>query len=265
MNDILTQGLRRGLRQSLRRGLATLALIFLLAGCGTTPPNNYYLLSARGAGHAPVNQSPSLGIGPIEIPEYLNRNGLVYNRDGNQLYIASYERWAEPVANGVERVISLNLAGMLDTENVQSFPWYRSEQPDYGVQVTLMSLDANDTQATLIAEWVLTRPGSRQVLSRRISRLFHDMPVGTVSAAQIAPAYSELLFQLSEIIAAKISAEARLVLVNEPTRTRNSPTNPLIPGRPMLASVASMNATVNIGMTWARPPKSLICLVCRRS
>ena len=211
MKDILKQGLRqslrRGLRRSLRRGLAALTSIVLLAGCGTTPPNNYYLLSAGGAGHGSDNQSPSLGIGPIEIPEYLNRNGLVYNRDGNQLYIASYERWAEPVANGVERVISLNLAGLLDTENVQSFPWYRSEQPDYGVQVTLMSLDANDTQATLIAEWVVTRPGSRQVLSRRISRLFHDMPAGTVSAAQIAPAYSELLFQLSELIAAKISED----------------------------------------------------------
>ena len=125
-------------------------------------------------------QSPALGIGPSEIPEYLNRNGLVYNRDGNQLHIAAYERWAEPVANGVERVISLNLAIMLNTENVQTFPWYRSEEPDYGIQVTVIALDANDTQATLVAEWVVQKPKSDQFLIRRLTRLYHDMPAGEV-------------------------------------------------------------------------------------
>jgi uncharacterized lipoprotein YmbA len=188
------------------RRLLALIFVLVLASCGTTPANNYYLLSAR-AGDGPGGQTPSLGIGPIEIPEYLNRNGLVYNRDGNQLQIANYERWAEPLASGITRVIGLNLARTLDTENVQSFPWYKSDTPDYGVQVTVITLDANDSQATLIAEWVVQKPGSKTVLSRRIAYLNHTMPTGDVAPAQIAPAYSELFEQLSDIIATKISED----------------------------------------------------------
>lgn len=191
---------------SLKWLLAIPALSIVLAGCGSTPPNNYYLLSAQGT-HQPEKQFPSLGIGPIEIPEYLNRNGLVYNRDGNQLHIANYERWAEPLSNGVERVLGLNLSSILDTEDVQSFPWSNSKPPDYGVQVTIVLMDANDTEATLIAEWVLQKPGMGKFLNRKISRLTHTMPVGEVSPEQIAPAYSDLLYRLSEIIAAAVSLD----------------------------------------------------------
>jgi uncharacterized lipoprotein YmbA len=193
---------------SLLNRLLTISVIsLLLASCGTTPPNSYYLLSANSAGQTPSKQSPSLGIGPIEIPEYLNRNGLVYNREGNRLHIANYERWAEPMGNGVERVMGLNLASLLNTENVQAFPWYRSEEPDYGIQVTVILLDADDDRATLIAEWVIQKPNSGEFLTRRISQLYHDMPAGEVSPSQIAPAYSQLLNQLSEVIAAAISED----------------------------------------------------------
>lgn len=189
---------------SLKWRLAIPALIMVLAGCGTTRPNNYYLLSAQ-VKHQPENQFPSLGIGPIEIPEYLNRNGLVYNRDGNKLHIANYERWAEPLSNGVERVLGLNLASLLDTEDVQSFPWSNTKPPDYSAQVTIVLMDANDTEATLIAEWVLQKPAMGKFLKRKITRLTHTMPEGQVSPEQIAPAYSDLLYRLSEIIAAAVS------------------------------------------------------------
>ena len=191
----------------LNRLLAISVLSVLLASCGTTPPNSYYLLSANSAGQSPGKQSPSLGIGPIEIPEYLNRNGLVYNREENRLHIANYERWAEPIGSGIERVMTLNLASLLNTENIQAFPWYRSEEPDYGVQVTVMLLDADDDQATLIAEWVIQKPESGEILNRRISQLYHNMPAGEVSPSQIAPAYSHLLNQLSEVIAAAINED----------------------------------------------------------
>jgi len=55
--------------------LISLALPLLAASCGTTPASKYYLLGAD-VTEFPVASSPSLGVGPIEIPEYLNRNSL---------------------------------------------------------------------------------------------------------------------------------------------------------------------------------------------
>ena len=44
-------------------------------------------------------------------------------------------------------------------------------------------------------------------LTRKITQLSQEMPSGEVTPAQIAPAYSELLYQLSTVIAAEISAD----------------------------------------------------------
>ncbi|MEH6588850.1 MAG: PqiC family protein [Halioglobus sp.] len=188
------------------RHIVSSAILVLLAACGSTPQSNYYLLSAPG--NAEQNsQTPSLGIGPIEIPEYLNRNGLVYHRDGNKLDIASYERWAEPLASGVERVIGLNLATLLGTQNIQSYPWHRNDAPEYGVQVTIIMLDTTATTATLVAEWVVQKPQQNTLLTRKITQLHMALPAGDVQPSQIPATYSDLLFQLSEVIAASITAD----------------------------------------------------------
>ncbi len=184
-----------------------LALILLLAGCGTTPAYNYYVLTAR-EGASPAGQTPSLGIGPIRIPEYLNRNALVYQRDGNQLQIAEYERWAEPLEEGVGRVLGLNLAALLNTENVRSFPWHHEREPDYGVSVNVLSLDASERRAVLEAEWLVQRPATGEPVSRRISRLEYGSPDRDLAPGELAAAYSELIYQLSQVIARAISEAA---------------------------------------------------------
>ena len=62
-----------------------LSLILLLPACGSSPPNNHYLLTARQT-EAPTTDTPALGIGPIVIPEYLNRNNLVYDQRNNKFF-----------------------------------------------------------------------------------------------------------------------------------------------------------------------------------
>jgi uncharacterized lipoprotein YmbA len=183
-----------------------LALPLILLGCGSTPASNYYLLSAQ-AKQIPSGTSPSVGVGPIEIPEYLNRHAIVYNRDGNRLHIASFERWAEPLDSSILRVVRMNLASILNTQNVQAFPWNKSSRPEYGVAVTILNLDANDESARLVVEWHLSRPQSEETLMRRIDELQIDLPTGTVNATEVAAAYSELLYQLTSKIAAEITAD----------------------------------------------------------
>ena len=186
--------------------IAAVSLPLILAACGTTPASKYYLLSAE-VTQIPTGSSPSLGVGPIEIPEYLNRNALVYNREGNRLHIANFERWAEPLDSSIGRVVSLNLASLLDTEDVQSYPWSNGQRPEYAVQVHVLNLDANDDRARLVAEWHVHKPRSKESVLRKISELNYPMPKGAVTANEVAPAYSQLLHQLSEAIAEVISAD----------------------------------------------------------
>jgi uncharacterized lipoprotein YmbA len=194
--------------------IITVILPIALLGCGTTPASKYYLLSAE-ASSFPDGASPSVGVGPIEIPEYLNRNALIYSREGNRLHIANFERWAEPLDSSIGRVVRLNLASLLNTQNTQAYPWSENERPEYAVEVTVINMDANDQQARLIAEWHIYTPVNRETIARKISNLEYDMPAGPATAAEVAPAYSKLLLQLSEIIAAAISEDIAAALTDK--------------------------------------------------
>lgn len=184
-----------------------LPLVALLAGCGSSPPNNFYLLSAHEFPAPPSGAAPALGVGPISVPEYLGRKHMVYNREDNTLQVAGLDMWAEPLGNGIQRVLVLNLTGLLNTQDVITFPWRPERAPEFGVEVNLLQLDANELEAKLTADWLVHRPGGAGPFNRRISRLQVPLPAGASQAEQVAAAYSTLLFQLSEIIAAAIESE----------------------------------------------------------
>ena len=171
------------------------ALLALLAACGSTPPNNYYVLSAE-VDESANGQSPTIGVGPIVIPEYLNRNSMVFQMSGNQLDISKFERWAEPLDDGIVRVLSINLGAELDTQNVQNFPWSAGQTPDYGLSVRILNLDAAPDGAALVAEWEVRHPADGETLTRQISQLESGFDKGGFSAEQAAAAYSGMLQQL---------------------------------------------------------------------
>ena len=188
------------------RTLGITILLVLLAACGSSPRSNYYLLTTD-VSEAPRGDSPSLGIGPIAIPDYLNRNGMVYSREGNQLSVSSTDRWAEPLDSGIKRTLAVNLASQLNTQDIRYFPWDTDKAPDYGVSVNLLQLDANHQRALIAAEWKVFHPVSGKAVARRIVTLEQPLPNGVLEVQQIAPAYSQLLTQLSRLISDAIEED----------------------------------------------------------
>lgn len=191
---------------TLKKIAGCLCLSLWLTACGSSPPSNFYRLTPAVV-PTPGNQQPSLGIGPVDIPEFLDRNAMVYTRDGNQLSITGTERWAEPLDIGIKRVVGLNLSQLLHSENLRFFPWDVRQAPDYGVRITVLDLDASDGRATLVADWQVYSPGNDSVISRRISQFSRPLASGQTVPAELPAAYSALLYQLSETVAAAIQAE----------------------------------------------------------
>lgn len=181
------------------------ALLLALAACGTTPPAQHYRLSARES-LPQATTGPALGIGPVNIPPYLERNGIVRSEGSNGLQIATSERWAEPLDKGITRVVSLNLAGLIQTQNIQLYPWHPRRQPDLGIKIRVLALDADLQQASLVVEWLLYRVDSEESLTRRLQEYSQPLSGSEHSAGDIAASYSDLLYQLSEDIAAAVAA-----------------------------------------------------------
>lgn len=178
-----------------------LSLVALVSACGSTPRSNYYMLSAD-AGGTPSTGGPSMGIGPVSVPEYLKRREMVLNRNAHKLDLDDFHRWAEPLDAGILRVTALNLAMLLGTQKVQTFPWRRSALPDYGVSISVVQFSMMGRDAHLVTEWSVSEPSTGSVLIQHISRL--ETTAEDTSPESVAAAYSQLLAQLSEEIAASI-------------------------------------------------------------
>ena len=113
-----------GHRRALLLLLAVL-VVTLVGGCMRSDPTRYYVLTeiARSVGAAPApGRGAVIGVGPVSLPGYVDRLPIVTRR-GAQLEMAEFDRWGEPLSEGVPRAIAAYLADLLQTERVVVFPW----------------------------------------------------------------------------------------------------------------------------------------------
>ena len=156
--------------------LAFLVCALLPAGCARTVPVSYYQLSALEAartvpgGAAPGSQV--LGIGPVRLPEYLDRPQLVTRLSPNRLHLADSHRWAEPLKTNISRVMGENLAALLGTDRILLHPWPASRATDYQLLVEVLHYEnESDGAARLVALWSVRGKDGGIVLPERRSSL----------------------------------------------------------------------------------------------
>ena len=103
----------------------------LLSGAPGSGPNRYYVLT-EGAELREIARLPklSLGVGPIELPDYLDRFSIATRSEANRVTYAENDRWAESLGGNVQRVLAADLSVLLYTERISLFPWYRTSAPN---------------------------------------------------------------------------------------------------------------------------------------
>lgn len=153
-----------------RVGVVLLAASLVVTwGCASSPAMKFYILTS-GAGTEATEEvlgGPSLGVGPIEIPGYLNRVQIVRRTGENRIEVAEFHRWGESLGAGVSRVLAKNLAALLSSERVVTFPWDRSERIDYQIRVRINRFERlAGGDVFLQAVWsVIGRRGGKPLLS----------------------------------------------------------------------------------------------------
>ncbi len=94
----------------MRYPIVLLVVCSLLGACQSSPRKNFYLLTAEPvAAPSSTTIDTLIGVGPIEVAEYLNRLHMVYEVKDGSLVVADNAHWAEPLNEGIARVIGLNL------------------------------------------------------------------------------------------------------------------------------------------------------------
>jgi uncharacterized lipoprotein YmbA len=182
-------------------------VIFSLGACGTTPPAKFFLLSPITATDAPTvsgGHQLRLGVGPIEMPDYLDRPQIVTRTAGTELRLADDHRWAEPLQENFAHVLGENLSHLLGTGQVHVFPWSAAQLIDYQivVYVTRFESDAN-SKVSLVARWDIRAGQDRTLLVSRRSDI--SVPVQNPSDYEsIVSASSTAVARLSQEIESAI-------------------------------------------------------------
>ena len=196
-----------------RLGVIILLVCFISAGCSflevKPDPSRFFALTSlprtgQRAQDAAGTNALALGIGPIKFPGYLDRQQFVTRISQNRFAVAENDRWAEPLEENFSRVLSQNLSILLQTDRMIAYPWERSQQPTYQVQVEVLRFEPNAEQIVeLWGRWSIIE-GTNKTVSVRETYL--TRPTRDKSTEASVAALSETVADLSREIADAIRA-----------------------------------------------------------
>ncbi|MEA1947758.1 MAG: PqiC family protein [Thermodesulfobacteriota bacterium] len=117
-------------------------MVFLLAGCSTTPAVRYYTLNPsfemqRDIPQAVSGDTLAIGVGPVEFPKLLDRPQIVTRKSQNRVEVSEFHRWAGSFSVDFLRVLSRNISVLLSADRVAAYPWTDQFSPTYRIQLTV--------------------------------------------------------------------------------------------------------------------------------
>jgi hypothetical protein len=188
--------------------------LLILTGClgakGPSQQTKFYVLNSLYSLEkieTPVAKTPNItiGVGPVDLPKYINRPHIVTRAIQNEIQIEEFERWAEPIDSNFFRVLADNLSILLQTDNIVSFPAKRSTKVDYQVAVTVTRFDGVvGKNALLRARWsIYGENGEKKLISKHS---VYKQPVNGEELKDLVSAQSLALAHFSYDIAQAIAS-----------------------------------------------------------
>jgi len=190
-----------------------LGVIYLISGsCAlrTSATTRFYILSPLV--HTAVEKQDekgknckTIGIGPLDLPAYLDRPQIVTRVNPDELKLAELDNWAEPLKDNITRVLAENISRLLCTEDVVFFPWKQSSHVDYQVDIKIVWMDGKlGEKAILVTQWAVIDASGKSVLLTKRSQYTESVTETTYSA--LVAAYNRLIANFSHDIAQAVKS-----------------------------------------------------------
>ena len=187
--------------------LAIAALVTpLLVGCASSPDARLYILSADATEQVANwgDNGPNVLIGPINVPEHIKRNEIVFRATGNRVMINEYDRWAESVDNNISEIVSENLSNLLSSNGIYTDDSDFVTRPDITIRIDVNQFGLMENgQVTLQASWEIEddKAGVTELFAGQFTVSPRSEDIGSVVAAM-----SESVKQLSNALASELAA-----------------------------------------------------------
>jgi len=111
------------------------AMSLALAGClGSSRPSRFYTLAPlqirNGQGGTPPDAT--LAIGPVEIPESIDRPQIVTRTGANELVVAEFDRWGGSLDSEISGALVATVRDRLASQQIAVAPWRSAILPGVG-------------------------------------------------------------------------------------------------------------------------------------
>ena len=185
------------------------ALIVIFVSCSSSgPKTQFYSLFADKAPqvHALDNKSLSIGIGPVELPEYIEHPGIVSVTNSNRVIVSGFNAWAGDLKENISRVLASNLSTAFELDQVWAFPWNNRIKPDYKIRLVFEDFSGlKGGEVNVALRWsLLDQNGKTRLFMRKV----HFTSVANSdSYNDYVSALNNALNLVSENIAVEVAAQ----------------------------------------------------------
>jgi uncharacterized lipoprotein YmbA len=179
----------------------------LLCGClGRSPQTKFYLLYSPPSPEATevvtAEKDLIIGVGPVELSEYLDRPQIVTKISQGELRVDQFNQWAEPLEINIARVLARNLSTLLSTENLILFPWSGSTQINYQAKLTIIDFKGLPNNQVLLRAHYTIFDGSKKPLEMNVVNIIQ--PISEPGYEDLVSSMSKALDELGSKIAETI-------------------------------------------------------------
>jgi len=180
--------------------------VLLVAGCGSSPPVDFYTLQPiRGTVSSSPEGSEILGLGPLTLPDYLQRPQLVTQAGGGAVRLDEFNRWAEALEVALPRVVATNVDQLIGDLTVIPFPWDAHLRTDYRLLGRVNAFGADAAGLVVMeVQWGIQDSDAKMILQPRRDR--YEAQASSNDAAAIVVAMNAAVEQFSRDIARRISS-----------------------------------------------------------
>ncbi|MFJ3058300.1 membrane integrity-associated transporter subunit PqiC [Herbaspirillum sp. NPDC087042] len=180
----------------------------LLAACGSSPPTQFYTLSAplqAGTSSRTASQGAQTFIEmmPVAVPDRLARPQLVVRSDATRVEVLEQDRWSSPFNNELRDALAAGVTSQLGAIDV-SRTGRPADQASYRINVELRAYDAaRSGQVEAAFAWTITRSDDRRSTA---CRLTVAEPVAGAANADVVLATQKVVARVVQAIAGDVRA-----------------------------------------------------------
>lgn len=180
--------------------------LLVLAACQSTPDSRLYTLAVvpPAAETQPIRTAPrTLALGSLDLPMLIDRPQIVRRIDGNRVEALEFDRWAEPLADGLRSTLAGDLAARLPGVTVLPVAGSAVAEGTAVLAVTVLRFDADVAgRVVLDAQWSLSQAGGARKSGP--SRETVEVPAASGEPDALVRAMSQAVATFADRVAAGV-------------------------------------------------------------